>query len=346
MSLQWTTFSLLLAVAAATTPRVAAAQPVAPPSSTATPESAQLAKAHFDEGVKLLLAYKFAEAEAELEAAWALSWTTDVAFNLGNAEYGQGKYRQGKYWQGKYRDAAEHYSFALRKWPEANTAQRTKAQERLAESRMYVGALTVTVNAADAEVLVDGVSVGKAPLPGEVFVEPGPHTVEAKLGGYVIAKEPITIEKGGKMTVDLRRTAAPLKVADDLRGEGGPSKGLIIAGITSSGVAVTGGAVLAIVSNLIAADADAQTVALRQRGGVNPCVNAAWRAECADIDRKNKLSDALGDWSLWSFVAGGVLGAGTVIFTLAAPKSETPTKARVLPVVAHGGGGLVLVGEW
>jgi hypothetical protein len=34
---------------------------------------------------------------------------------------------------------------------------------------------------ASAEVLVDGKAVGTAPLASEVFVEPGAHTIEARL---------------------------------------------------------------------------------------------------------------------------------------------------------------------
>jgi hypothetical protein len=68
--------------------------------------------------------------------------------------------------------------------------------------------------------------------------------------------------------------------------------------------------------------------------------------ECMEIDGKNKSSDTFGDLSVWSFVTGGVLGAGTVIYALATPKPKATSTVRVLPVAVGGGGGLVILGEW
>ena len=82
-----------------------------------------------------------------------------------------------------------------------------KAAERQAE---VAGVLKAT----HAEYLVDGKVVGTAPLPLEVYVEPGARTVEAKLAGYASAKETLAIEKGAARTVELTLVAAPVKAAD------------------------------------------------------------------------------------------------------------------------------------
>src|SRR5690606_1389230 len=128
------------------------------------------------------------EAEAALESAWELNPTFDVAYNLGNTKY------QLK----KHREAAQHLSFALRNWPLLKSVAKLKptAEQRLAESRAQVGAVTVAASAVGAEVLVDGQVVGRAPLEGELFVEPGEHQVEARLQGYAPTSQTVRVAKG------------------------------------------------------------------------------------------------------------------------------------------------------
>ncbi|WP_437571454.1 PEGA domain-containing protein [Sorangium sp. So ce542] len=136
----------------------------------------------------------------ELQSAWELNPTFDVAYNLGNTEY------QLK----KHREAAQYQSFALRHWPLLKGVAKLKpnAKKWLAESRAQVGAVGVTVSMAGAEVLVDGKAVGKAPLEGEVFVEPGEHRVEARLSGYETASQTVRVGKGGTVKVELAMTLA------------------------------------------------------------------------------------------------------------------------------------------
>ena len=45
-------------------------------------------------------------------------------------------------------------------------------------------------------------------------------------------------------------------------------------------------------------------------------------------------------------VAGGALGAATVIYALAAPRAAKASGMRVAPTLAAGGGGVVVQGEW
>jgi hypothetical protein len=97
----------------------------------------------------------------------------------------------------------------------------------------------------------------------EAEIEPGAHVFEAKLQGYLGAKEAVQIEKGAAKTIELSLTplsGADAKPSDPVTAppangsvEDGPHKGLLIAGIASSAVAVTGGIVFAILSNMKAA---------------------------------------------------------------------------------------------
>ncbi|HZG45017.1 MAG TPA: PEGA domain-containing protein, partial [Allosphingosinicella sp.] len=325
-----------------------AAASAAPPAggAAASAEEIKRAEASYKQGVRLYSEKKYVEAAAAFEAAWAENPTSDVAYNLGTAEYQQGKYRE----------AAEHLSFALKNWPllTVMSGLRPIAEQRLAEARAQVGALAVKVSVEGAEVLLDGQVIGQSPLAGEVFVEAGAHTVEARLAGYVTAKETVQAEKGAAKVVELK-LMAPLPVETKPEGNGaanpapaggegaegdGLRKKLIIAGIASSAALVTGGVVFAIVSSGKASDADEQLAELLQKGGPKPCSVPALLADCMEIDGKRKARDTFADLSAWTFVAGGVLGAGTVIYALAVPgASPTRTAIRVLPgVVARGGG--------
>ena len=107
----------------AVTLAAATAQPASaqPPSGSSPPASSpgKSAEELYKDGVRLYEAKKWAEAEREFRAAWALNPTFDVAYNLGNATFRQGKHR----------DAAEYLAYALRVWPllESTSALRFSA---------------------------------------------------------------------------------------------------------------------------------------------------------------------------------------------------------------------------
>jgi hypothetical protein len=340
-------------------PAKPAGPPSAPPTSRA--ESMARAEALYKQGVRLYVEKKWAEAEGPFQQAWALNPTADVAYNLGSVEFRLGKYR----------DAAEHLAFALRNWPlmDAMAKQRPIAEQRLREARAAVGALTVKVSVPYAEVLVDGKSVGKAPLLDDVFVTPGaPHTVEAKLEGYASAKESVQLQAGATRTLDLALTALPsgggLRPLDPEKGgedgganppgsaagtasiEGGPSKPLIIGGIASSAALVTAGVVFAIVSSVHGADADEQLAAAVERGVSKPCAVPANTQTCETFTSTLRARDDFGNASLWTFAVGGALGVGTVVYMLAAPKPKPVSGIRAVPVAMGRGGGVVITGEW
>lgn len=344
---------------AAAAPWPASAQPQSSssPSPSLPPASGKSAEELYKEGVRLYEAKKWAEAERAFRAAWALNPTFDVAYNLGNATFRQGKHR----------DAAEFLGYALRVWPllEATSALRPVAEKRLAESRTHVGALTVTVNVAGAEVLVDGQVVGKAPLAGEVFVEPGAHEVEVKLQGYVGDKETVQVEKGAAKAVELRliqpmpMDASPVKkdaaapppsrASAEAPTEGGLRKPLIIAGIATSAALVTGGVVFAIVSSVKAGDAEDQRAAIvAQANGSEPsCLRPVPAPECKAIESTLSAQGTFANLSVWSFVVGGMLGAGTAIYGVTtAPRTTSKRAVQVVPMVSAEAGSVVIKGHW
>src|SRR6185437_12371405 len=109
-----------------------------------------------------------------------------------------------EYHLGKYRDAAEFFEFTLRNFPvTAKADRRVAAQKKLDEVRKLVASVTVDVSKQRAEVRVDGKPIGVSPLPSEVFLEPGAHTIEARLEGHEPATQTIQADKGSAQTIKL-----------------------------------------------------------------------------------------------------------------------------------------------
>ena len=83
-----------------------------------------------------------------------------------------------------------------------------------------------------------------------------------------------------------------------------------------------------------------------ERGGPNACSTPALLSDCRDLDHVIKTKDTFGNLATWGFVAGSLLGAGTAVYVLAAPKWAQTSPLRPLPLVTGKGAGLLLVGEW
>ncbi|WP_437990160.1 PEGA domain-containing protein [Sorangium sp. So ce145] len=296
----------------------------------------------------------------------------DVAYNVGSAAYQQGKHAL----------AAEHLSFALRHWPLLSAVAHLKptAQQRLATSRAHVGALAVTVSAPLAEVRVDGKPAGKAPLAGEIFVEPGEHTVEARLDGYAPALKTVRVAKGETAAVTLTLAAtksdsdAAVK-ADEKKGTtaaphgpvaaqpsakpgssvpasgaeergGGPRRAVLIGGAATAGAAAVAGVVFAVLSSANTGDASEQEAALLATGGPNACAAGRRAAECHALRRLQENAATFGNVSAWSFIGAGVAGAATAIVWAVDSRAEGRARLHASPMVGAHEGGIMVRGTW
>ncbi|WP_437715558.1 PEGA domain-containing protein [Sorangium sp. So ce448] len=300
------------------------------------------------------------EAEKELESAWELNPTFDVAYNLGNTKY------QLK----KHREAAQHLSFALRNWPLVKTVAKLKptAEQRFAESRAQVGAVAVTVGVAGAEVLVDGKAVGRAPLEGEVFVEPGEHQVEARQVGYAPASQTVTVAKGATAAVTLALAAAK----SDGATEGGGSAGArgpvagppvvpveplppppkrnwvpVIALGAASAVGLGVGIGMMVASNAASDDVDVQGSAIIDAGGQCKQPPSAFVDRCSELNDAGSREETLGNGARVVFAASGVLAVAAVTYALwPRPKARVAAPVRVMPQVGAQSAGVTLLGVW
>jgi hypothetical protein len=307
--------------------------------------------------------------EAELESAWELNPTFDVAYNLGNTEY------QLK----KHREAAQYLSFALRNWPLVKTVAKLKptAEQRYAESRAQVGGIKVSVTAAGAEVLVDGKLVGQTPLEGEVFVDPGEHRVEATHPDYEPASQTVGVAKGGTAKVELAmalvkaepRASAGVETGGGTRvpgaGAGGPVMGQpvmpiepqpvpekrnwvpVIALGAASAVGLGVGIGMTVAGSNVLDDVHAQRQSIRNAAGQCTKPSASFVDDCAELSSAGERVDTFGHVAGAAYVASGVLAAAALTYALW-PRGETRTagQPRIVATAHPTGAGVVVLGAW
>lgn len=277
----------------------------------------QRANKLYDEG-------KYPQAEALYLQAWHLKKSYDLAGNLGNLEADMNKPRA----------AAEYLSFAVREFPAGGRPTlRDALLKRLGEVQKLVGSLRLSVNKPGAQVTLDGKPVGLSPLPHELYVEPGTHSVEAHLEGYPPLTLTVTVHKGKAAQVAL-----------DLIPPAGPSKVVIGVGAGIAGAGVIAGAVLLGIGASKGGTVSSLQDKIKQAGG---CANATAAGDCADLRSAGSSKATLSNAGLWTLVGGGVVGVGTLIYGLAGGGSRAPKSAMTFtPIVTAGGGGLVVGGTF
>ena len=93
---------------------------------------------------------------------------------------------------------------------EATEEQRLAAQEGLEAAKASIAVVTLTVDPSDAEILVDGESVGRSPLDDPLYLSPGEHTIVARKGDQT-ARKRLTVEAGSEINerLTIGRAAAP-----------------------------------------------------------------------------------------------------------------------------------------
>jgi hypothetical protein len=291
-------------------------------------------------GVALYEQRQFDKAEAAFLAAWALKKHYQIASNLGACEMKLGKFAA----------AAEHLAFFLREQPSTGSPDdRKRTQALFDEARAKVGAVTLTVNVPGAIVSVDGREVGPAPLPAELYVDPGARTIVASHGSYKDAKQVIEAVAGGSQTVTLTLEALTEPPPQPPGGPYPPAGGLrmpvIITGAVLGGAGIVLGAVFAGLANGKASDVAAQHDAIVKIGATAAC-GSTLSAGCEALQNARHDQVTFANASAWSFIAGGTVGAATVIYALAAPRTAKRSGMRVSPLVVAGGGGMVIRGEW
>lgn len=295
------------------------------------------AAALYDQGAAAYKNEKWPEARAAFLAAWALEKHWQIAGNLADAEMQMGLYR----------DAAEHASFYRQKAPED---RHVRADTLLARAKARVLTVRIETEPPGADVWIDGQSAGRTPLAEPIFLEPGKHTVTARMASRPEAK--VEIDKGAgveevvRLHVKAGQTAVPPPTTRSMV----PAYALGGAGIASL---LAGGVLLGVG---LADSAEARTRAPRDSQGQLMCSTRgsqfdrgdAVQADCDNLRSLSSSAALLANTGIGLLVVGGALGASAGLYLLwpAAPARATGPATTVLPVVGSTGGGIIWQGSF
>lgn len=287
---------------------------------------------------------------------------------------------------GRYAAAAESLSLCIRTTLAAEApAMKAKIARELEKVRAHLGTLTISTNLPGAEIVVDNKVVGTTPLDGEIFVEPGNHSVEARAAGYESDVKLVPAEKGSWFSLVMRMeptvtrrvmmepTPLPEQESNGPRASPGSvvdSASSVIPSANASsgaysgmrseprnvgpiffgiGVAMLGGG-LATVTFLAAsknyADANELFSKIAQRGPEHECSAPTADPQCGKADSERNNAAVFTGVGVVSVVVGAS-GAAFVAYEIVTGSSATPSTApRVAFSAGPNGGALTVTGSF
>jgi hypothetical protein len=252
-----------------------------------------------------------------LRAAWTQRQDVELAVALGACEIKASEWAS----------AAEHLAYAIRSTDVPETKKSLEAT--FANVRARVGAVTVTVTIDGADVFAGNRFVGQSPLPGEVFVSPGPARISAKRTGYGEVEGQVDLKPGGSAALKL-----------DLAGEGTVAQSQKVTRHRSVAPAYVLGAIGAVAAGFGAAY-EAAAFAKGSAGddllgalirdypaqGSNPCYGSTHTA-CTTLSNLRQSHDTFSNVGTGLLAGGGALIGVGVIYGLWATFSEPPSERR------------------
>ncbi|HTQ03239.1 MAG TPA: PEGA domain-containing protein [Polyangiaceae bacterium] len=315
----------------------------------------------FSEGNRAFAAGDYHAAFDAYRAAWSLKQTFDIACNLGRTEVELSLSR----------DAAEHLDYCLRTFSVSARGDVRDANKRFRELflrvRREVGALSVDVRPAGAEVTVDGASYGVAPVGHDIFLSPGQHVVRARLAGFDEEERSITAEAGAAIgvTFTLTRTAAPPPASTPAAGEHRPTAAppppptaALTRSATPRTIALVAGAGASLVAlglgvgfsfDAASAKNDAARLgAAANQAGPGACAPNSGVSECGPLKSAVNREDRSRDVADVALTTGALLGAATLVAWLVIPDVTHYEMASIkaAPWVGLHGSGVAVTGAY
>lgn len=330
----------LVGLAGASSPSFAQPAKPAPssgtPGATSPPEDPTVkARERFIDGVRFVKKKAWQAAYEAFRDAWRLKEHPQIALNLGRVEIEIGKQR----------DAIEHLQYWLEKSPPEDPDS-VLARGWISEAKKKVATLRITVQGTGAEVRIDGQPVGTSPLPPEIYVDPGKHTVEVGKG---TARDEVTVECQAGSTSEVKLTpkvaqapavassSAPTVTAQTGDAPPAPRGELVLGGAVLGGVLVVTGAVFA---SVWASNAG---LAAKEPRGAQCYDGSGYHPWCDDYHARRNDEGVFGNLSIGMFVGGVLVGGATLLYALRVlPPDSSPKKAAVfvVPVISPTTGGI------
>lgn len=298
-----------------------------------TPAQAQYRRAHEAMGNK-----DWDEARRLLLDLWGKSRTYDVAASLGQVEYQLQNYASG----------ARYLNFAVSNLPPMEKAETVERfSTALGELKKRVGAVKLTVEPANANVLVDGAELDPSER-AQVFLNPGAHTFEARANGGNSTAKTLDVVAGGSYALSLQVTAVTngAPASDPLTPSPSPAPDAgataandesrsVIPIYAGAGLTVVGGT-LAIIFGISADNAREDVDRYREETGPNGCSDGTAKpTTCESLeaayDRQRR------DATVSNVALGVTIGAaaGTLAYYFFWPKkTAASTGLHLRPSVA------------
>jgi hypothetical protein len=275
------------------------------------------AKDAFDAAQSLVDRSDFAKAYSKFAQAYDLSSDPRLLFNMALCE-------------GRIHDYARMKRLLARYQHEGGTTfsdeDRRRVGEALDKIESVVGTVRLAVSEPGSSVLVDGDLAGTTPLPEDLILNAGDHTLSVQKTGFRPVTRPLNITGGTAttMAVELSPQARDARIVlptvHDSTAGPSPRVTLAWALIGAGTAAVAAGAAA---GGIAVVNKDAAHCDVDRRCDAGPLGTARTAAAVADV----------------GFVAGGaLLAAGGTFFFLQARHASSESAWTVVPLSTGGGG--------
>lgn len=296
--------------------------------------------------------------EEALRAA-SSTWTTDakraeIAGELGLCEL---ELR-------RYRDASEHLAQALSRRSALRQSLQLRFEAGLRQAETRVARLYLTVSPADAEVWLDGRSVGGGSAQSyELFLEPGQHTVRARLAGHDEASQSFSVVADQVQTASMKLRLAPQAGArgpgatDAARAPHVTSSPFLttprVVGLALTTATAATGALFLMRSAALQGDSRERRDGLREDAGWDPdaCGRVSRPPACSEVSGLADDGDRFALIGAVTLAVSGVIGAVTVAsyfvdFSSGASPPAPHGGLRIVPIIAGSQAGVWVQGAW
>lgn len=264
---------------------------------------------------------------------------------------------------GKHRDAAEHIYLSLKNRGALSPDQRWRYEQGQKKVEREVGMLFIGVDPPDAEVLVDAKPLAARKSSHVVFVEPGKHTVRARLAGYVDEVVSLDAPKGSWPSVSLQleqKPSPPIVAATAPRAPSAnpaPRGSSVAAKLRTAGFITAGaGAVLGVGFTVAAVVLDNQiekrSAALSKRAAprkgeeFSVCLEPTHKQDCDTLVTMADTRKVLGGAAVGSFITSAAIGAAAFSSFWWAPREYHREPIRITPLATMTHAGAVVTGAW
>ena len=153
------------------------------------------ARKHFDRGLVLAKQGVYAEAVTEFNRAYELSPHFAVLYNLGQAYGALGQPVYAVQALGRYLSEGGK---------EVPAQRRNQVEADIAREERHIAEVTVRSEIAGAVIQVDGIEVGRSPMPTPVRVNAGVHVFSASAPGYRPWEQKLVLPGQDQRMVEIR----------------------------------------------------------------------------------------------------------------------------------------------